>query len=81
MLAADFVQAEEAFDAYNAKVLVDDVINAPKLVSSMTDQEYIDAISAPRIDAGGRTRQKPAAKRQKTIDVSDDSEASEADPA
>lgn len=39
----------------------------------MNNEEYLDAISAPRLDPGGKIRVKPMAKKHKmTVDISDE---------
>ncbi len=50
-----------------------DTAKVPRLKSSMTNEEYLDAISAPRLDPGGKLRVKPMVKKHKmTVDISDE---------
>ncbi|KAF2754569.1 hypothetical protein EJ05DRAFT_514031 [Pseudovirgaria hyperparasitica] len=50
----------------------------PKLVSSLNNEQYLEAISAPRVDPSGRTRKKPLTKKEmRNIDDSDDSDGKE----
>ena len=46
--------------------------------SSMTNEEYLDAISAPRHDPSGRSKKKPLTKRQ--MQVIEESEGSDDEP-
>ena len=64
----------EAYDAY-AHLFVPDADTAPRLHSSMTNAEYLDAISVPRHDPGGRRKKKPLTRKQREA-IDDD-----ADPA
>ena len=48
----------------------------------MDNEQYLDAISAPRLDPGGRSRTKPLTKKQKvTVDISDDADEEDSDDA
>lgn len=48
-----------------------DTKDAPKLHSSMSDDQYLEAISAP---SGGKGAKKKSHKRHDTVDISDDSD-------
>ncbi len=78
-------QAEEAYTTYHDKLFVPNTGGATELLSSMNNEQYLDAISAPRIDPGGRTRTKPLTKKPKvtgdTIDISNDADEDESDDA
>ncbi|KAF2152563.1 hypothetical protein K461DRAFT_256513 [Myriangium duriaei CBS 260.36] len=66
----------EAYDAY-ANLFVEDPDSAEQLFSSMSNEEYLDAISVPRHDPGGRRKKKPLTRRQReAIDLADE----DADP-
>lgn len=43
-------QEEESYEVYNEHLVYQDPENAPQLVSEMTEAQYLDAISCPRID-------------------------------
>lgn len=63
----------ESYDAYHTKLFVQDAGNAAKLKSSMSNEEYLDAISAPRNDPSGRRKKKPLTRKQRTaIELGDD---------
>jgi len=63
---------------YHEKLFLRDAQNAPQLKSSLTNEEYLDAISAPRIDAVGRTKTKARSKRKRVlVDIPDSSESEE----
>ncbi|KAF4552124.1 Sin-like protein [Elsinoe fawcettii] len=55
----------ESYDAYNTKMFVKETGNAEKLYSSLNNEEYLDAISAPRNDPSGRRKKKPLTKKQR----------------
>jgi len=44
---------------------VDDTANADSLISTMNNEEYLDAISVPRQDPSGRTKKNPLTKKQR----------------
>ncbi|KAF2458906.1 Sin-like protein conserved region-domain-containing protein [Lineolata rhizophorae] len=54
----------EAYHMYHEKLFLQDTAKAQRLVSSMTNDEYLDAISAPRHDPSGRVKKKPLTKKQ-----------------
>lgn len=63
---------EEAYDAYFGSLLVDEPSNAAMLKSDMDNVEYLDAISAERIDPSGRTKKKPMTGQQMSqVDLSE----------
>ncbi|KAK7703505.1 hypothetical protein SLS57_010944 [Botryosphaeria dothidea] len=71
-------ETEEAFQTYHDKMFIDDTKNAAKLKSSMTNEQYLDAISAERHDPSGRSKKKPLTKRQmQRIEDSDESDIGE----
>ena len=47
---ADREQDDESFQVYDENLVYQDSENAPRLVSNLTEEQYLDAISAPRID-------------------------------
>ncbi|KAF2226940.1 DNA-directed RNA polymerase III subunit Rpc5 [Elsinoe ampelina] len=55
----------ESYEAYNTKMFVKDTDSVEKLHSNMSNEEYLDAISAPRNDPGGRRKKKPLTKKQR----------------
>ncbi|GAM85061.1 hypothetical protein ANO11243_030640 [Dothideomycetidae sp. 11243] len=62
----------EAYDAY-ANLFIDEPDVAQELRSSMTNEEFLDAISVPRHDPGGRRKKKPLTRKQReAIDRADD---------
>lgn len=69
---------------YNEKLFFEDTASAPQLQSSLTNEEYLDAISAPRIDPNGRTKTKARSKRKRVmIDIpgtDDDDDEIDAEP-
>lgn len=78
--AANHHQTDEAFEAYHDKMFVQDTENAAKLKSSMTNEQYLDAISAERHDPSGRSKKKPLTKKQmQRIEDSEDSDVPEDD--
>jgi len=54
-------------------LFVQQTANAGRLQSSMNNEEYLDAISAPRNDPGGRRKKRPLTRKQrKAIDLAED---------
>ena len=68
-------QTDAAYCMYHERLFVQDTSSAPSLETNLTNEQYIDAISAPRIDTSGRIRKKPLTRRQ--LQPSQDSEDSE----
>lgn len=67
--------APEAYAAYHNKLFVDESSVAPKLQSTLNNEQYLEAISAPRQDPSGQTKKKPLTKKQiRAIDETDESE-------
>jgi DNA-directed RNA polymerase III subunit RPC5 len=65
----------EAYDAYRETLFLKDPSNTIRLKSAMSNEEYLEAISAPRHDPSGRQKKKPLTKRQRqAIELSDDSD-------
>ncbi|KAI9821741.1 MAG: hypothetical protein M1827_002322 [Pycnora praestabilis] len=58
LLLTDEEKSIDSWDMYHEKLFLSDTENAPKLQANMTNREYLDAISAPRIDSTG-TAKKP----------------------
>lgn len=57
--------SEEAYAAYHEKLFLKNTASAPPLKAAMADEQYLDAISAPRADPSGRTKKKPMTKKQR----------------
>ncbi|KAF2141909.1 uncharacterized protein K452DRAFT_326929 [Aplosporella prunicola CBS 121167] len=67
---------DEAFATYHEKLFVEDPEAAPRLRSSLSNEAYLDAISAERSDPSGRSKKKPLTKRQmQRIEDSEESES------
>ena len=70
---AHLVQEMVSYDVYREKLFVQQTENATKLKSTMTNEEYLDAISAPRNDPSGRRKKKPLTRKQRAaIDLAED---------
>ena len=63
-------QAWEAFD----KLFVKDIDDAPRLQSTMSNAEYLDAISAPKIEVTAAGGAAPLGKQPQTSNASNDAE-------
>ncbi|EOD48254.1 putative dna-directed rna polymerase iii complex subunit rpc37 protein [Neofusicoccum parvum UCRNP2] len=73
-------ETDEAFETYHEKMFVHDTENTAKLKSSMTNEQYLDAISAERHDPSGRSKKKPLTKKQmQRIEDSEDSDVGDDD--
>jgi len=58
---------------YHDKLFVKDTKNVGKLQSSMTNEEYLDAISAPRNDPSGHRKKRPLTRKQRAaIELAED---------
>jgi len=64
---------------YNEKLFLEDTSIAASLKSSLTNEEYLDAISAPRIDSLGRTKTKARSKRSRVMVELPETDESEAE--
>ena len=60
---------------YHERLFVQDTSSAPSLATTLTNEQYIDAVSAPRTDTSGRIRKKSLTRRQ--LQPNQDSEDSE----
>jgi len=66
------LQADASYAAFEERLFLADTKDAQKLHSSMSDDQYLDAISAP---SGGKgIKKKSSHKRHDTVDISDDSD-------
>jgi hypothetical protein len=60
-----FDEDEEAsYETYHSRLFHGDVGGAKVLKSQMKNEEYLDAISAPRVDPSGRKKKRPLTKKQ-----------------
>jgi len=57
-------ESEEAYAAYHEKLFFKDTVGAPQLKTGLIDEQYLDAISAPRADPSGKTKKRPMTKKQ-----------------
>lgn len=66
-------ESDEAFRAHDESLKLAEPQDAEELTSSMTNDDYLDAISAQRTDPSGRRKTKPMTKKQMAqVDLSDD---------
>ncbi|KAF2451626.1 hypothetical protein P171DRAFT_9512 [Karstenula rhodostoma CBS 690.94] len=66
-----YEDADASYAAFEERLFLADTKDAPKLHSSMSDDQYLEAISAP---SGGKGAKKKSHKRHDTVDISDDSD-------
>ncbi|KAI4744110.1 hypothetical protein E4T50_05503 [Aureobasidium sp. EXF-12298] len=60
-----FDEDEEAsYSTYHSRLFHSDTGSATPLKSQMKNEEYLDAISAPRVDPSGRKKKRPLTKKQ-----------------
>jgi len=69
------MQADESFSAYSEKLFISDTKDVPQLRSTMDNEQYLEAISAPRTDGNGR--KKRPVRRPVQEEDSDDSDVPE----
>lgn len=69
---------QESYSAYYEKLFVDNLDEQKKLNASMNNESYLEAISAPRVDPGGRQKKKPLTRKQRTA-IEQDEDVLEAD--
>ena len=69
------MQQDSAWSVFKQDMFLENPSEAPKLRSSMTNAQYLDAISAP---SSGKGKRKPATKRvDDPIEISDESDEEE----
>ncbi|KAF2428255.1 hypothetical protein EJ08DRAFT_615264 [Tothia fuscella] len=56
---------DEAYQVYREKLFVKDTAGAPHLSSTMNNEQFLDAISAPKFDPSTRTKRKPLTKKDR----------------
>ncbi|KAI9686280.1 MAG: hypothetical protein M1822_003936 [Bathelium mastoideum] len=56
--------APESWNFYEKGLHVEDIENAPELISSMKNEQYLDAISAPRPELSARNKKKAGPRRE-----------------
>ncbi|KAF7194861.1 DNA-directed RNA polymerase III subunit rpc5 [Pseudocercospora fuligena] len=71
-------ESDRAYRAFEEKLKVRDVENAPHLKSQLDNDGYLDAISAPRHDSPTR-RRKRASRKKETVELEDDEDEQMAD--
>lgn len=69
-----------SYNVYHQRLFVSNTDEASKLTSSLSNEEYLDAVSAPRQDPGNRRRKKPLTRKQRT-QIERGEEATEAQEA
>ncbi|KAF2496660.1 hypothetical protein BU16DRAFT_525812 [Lophium mytilinum] len=71
----------DAYSAYREKLFIQDIKAAPKLHSVMNNEEYLEIISAPRIDHTDKNnKKKPLTRKQMNAFELSDTEDEEEDP-
>lgn len=61
-----------AFDTWNSRMFVADTANAAELQSALENEEYLDAISAPRFESTATRRRRSTRGSRSEVVVSDD---------
>jgi DNA-directed RNA polymerase-3 subunit RPC5 len=62
--------------AYHEKLFIENPDAVPQLVSSMTNDQFLDSISAPRYDPVKKAKRKPLTRKQ-LVDLSKESDDEE----
>lgn len=58
------IQEEASYETYHDRLFLKQPAEAQPLKSQMTNEAYLDAISAPRVDPSGRKKKRPLTKKQ-----------------
>jgi DNA-directed RNA polymerase-3 subunit RPC5 len=58
------LQEEASYETYHDRLFLKDTTEATRLKSQMKNEDYLDAISAPRVDPSGRKKKRPLTKKQ-----------------
>ncbi|KAL1591411.1 hypothetical protein SLS60_012024 [Paraconiothyrium brasiliense] len=74
-----YEDADASYAAFEERLFLAETKDAPKLHSSMSDDQYLDAISAP--SSGKSSKKKSSHKRPETVDISDSDDDVEKMPA
>ncbi|KAF2829459.1 hypothetical protein CC86DRAFT_437228 [Ophiobolus disseminans] len=69
-------QAREAYDGYSERLFLPDTQDAPKLRSNLSNNQFLDAISAPSSGKGGKKKTQRRAADE-LIEISDESDDQE----
>ena len=59
-----YEQEEASYETYHDRLFLKDTAEAATLKSQMKNEDYLDAISAPRVDPSGRKKKRPLTKKQ-----------------
>jgi DNA-directed RNA polymerase-3 subunit RPC5 len=70
--------SEEAYNAYGNALFVKETTNSEQLVSPWNNDQFLDAISIPRIETGARNKKKPPLTRKQMADMRKEAEDDEA---
>lgn len=65
----------ESFDTFHKRLFINDIKTAPKLQSSMSNDDYMDAISAPRRESSTRRRKRAPRRKSELVEVESDDDA------
>lgn len=67
-------QTDIAFDSYTERLFVSDVAAAPKLHSSLDNDQFLDTISAPSGGKGGKKKTSSRRGADDLVEISDESD-------
>jgi len=57
---------EESYTSYAEKLFISDVSKVPHLEATMNNEEFLDAISAPKVELGLRPKKRiPLSKKER----------------
>lgn len=74
------LQTDIAFDSYTERLFVPDVATAPKLHSSLDNNQFLDTISAPSSNKGAKRKTTSRRGADDLVEISDESDEEEAGP-
>ena len=66
------MQSVTAYDSYTDRLFLSNPADAPKLRSHLNNDQFLDTISAPSSNRGGK--KKSATKRGELVEISDESD-------
>jgi DNA-directed RNA polymerase-3 subunit RPC5 len=64
--------AEESYTSYGEKLFIKDTKESPHLQAEMNNEQFLDAISAPKMELGLRPKRKPPLSKKERGELADE---------